>query len=51
LQLGPAWYGYGYFTACVVAASLAALFAANAIARLPYLTFVSNNPAIQRRGA
>lgn len=51
LQLGPAWYGYGYFTACVVAASLAALFAADAVARLPYLTFVSNNPAIQRRGA
>ncbi len=51
LQLGQAWYGYGYFTACVVAACIAALFVTDAVARLPYLTFISNNPVIKRTSA
>lgn len=49
LQLGVAWYGYGYFMACVIAASVAALITADAVSRLPYLTFVANNPALKPR--
>lgn len=49
LGFGTAWYGYGYFLASVVAASVAALIATGAVARLPYLTFIANNPAVQTR--
>ncbi|MEQ1753771.1 MAG: exopolysaccharide Pel transporter PelG [Micropepsaceae bacterium] len=49
LALGPAWYGYGYFLASVVTASAAALIAASAVGRLPYLTFIANNPAVRTR--
>ena len=49
LSLGANWYGYGYFFATVVAASAAAIVAANAVANLPFLTFVANNPALKPR--
>jgi uncharacterized membrane protein len=48
LELGYAWYGYGYFSACVIAACLSGLIASDAVRRLPYLTFIANNPAIHR---
>jgi uncharacterized membrane protein len=47
LSLGEAWYGYGYVLASVVTAAAAALSAMNAVGRLPYLTFVANNPALK----
>jgi uncharacterized membrane protein len=49
VQLGFAWYGYGYFAAALISAAVAALIATDAVARLPYLTFVLNNPALKRR--
>lgn len=49
LMLGFSWYGYGYFAASVIAACIAGALVSDAVARLPYLTFVSNNPAIRRR--
>jgi uncharacterized membrane protein len=51
LYVGADWYGYGYFVACVVAACAAAMMTNDAVARLPYLTFISNNPALNRRNA
>ena len=47
LALGEAWYGYGYFLATVVTAAAAAFSTVNTVTKLPYLTFVSNNPALQ----
>jgi len=47
LSLGEAWYGYGYVLASVVTAAAAAVSAMSAVGRLPYLTFVSNNPALK----
>jgi uncharacterized membrane protein len=48
LELGMAWYGYGYFVACVVAACVSAFVTIQAVSRLPYMTFISNNPAVAR---
>lgn len=47
LSLGEAWFGYGYVLASVVTAAVATLSAMNAVGRLPYLTFVANNPALK----
>ncbi|MBI1205931.1 MAG: hypothetical protein GC191_01445 [Azospirillum sp.] len=44
--LGFPWYGYGYFLASLVAFSVAYLVAADALARLPYLAFIGNNPSV-----
>jgi uncharacterized membrane protein len=49
VHLGFEWYGYGYFAAALISAAVAALIATDAVARLPYLTFVLNNPALKRR--
>lgn len=49
LELGLAWYGYGYFLSCVAAACASAFITIQAVNRLPYMTFISNNPAITRR--
>lgn len=48
LELGMVWYGYGYFVACVVAACVSAFVTIQAVSRLPYMTFISNNPAVAR---
>lgn len=47
LFLGEPWYGYGYVLASVITSAAAALAAMNAVSRLPYLTFVANNPALK----
>jgi hypothetical protein len=46
--LGLAWYGYGYFVSCVIAACASAFITIQAVNRLPFMTFISNNPAVTR---
>jgi uncharacterized membrane protein len=48
LELGLAWYGYGYFVSCVIAACASAFITIQAVNRLPFMTFISNNPAVTR---
>lgn len=52
LQMGYAWYGYGYFAAASLAFGYAATVLIYEVQRLPYTTFVANNPALKPvRGA
>lgn len=46
-ELGFAWYGYGYFLGSLLAFLVAYLMVADALRRLPYLTFVANNPSVR----
>lgn len=46
LDLGFAWYGYGFFIASLAAFLLAFLICVFELRRLPYLTFVKNNSSI-----
>jgi uncharacterized membrane protein len=48
LELGLAWYGYGYFVSCVIAACASAFITIQSVNRLPFMTFISNNPAVTR---
>lgn len=50
LSRGFAWYGYGYFLAALLTCSVAFVFVARSMARLPYLTFVGNNAALHETG-
>jgi uncharacterized membrane protein len=47
LDMGFAYYGYGYFLSAVVTLGFAYVLAVRALSRLPYLTFVVNNPAVR----
>jgi uncharacterized membrane protein len=46
-QAGFEWYGYGYFLASALSFGVAASLAIYEIRRLPYLTFILNNPALR----
>lgn len=46
VQLGEAYFGVGYFAACLVASLLAYLAADRTFERLNFLTFLGNNPSI-----
>jgi len=48
LQLGPNYYGYGFFFASVLACGMAVLVFARVLNVLPYLTFVVNNAQLRR---
>jgi polysaccharide biosynthesis protein PelG len=48
-EAGFAFYGYGYFLACVVAFGAAFLVTAHHLERLPYQTFVLNNTSVLSR--
>ena len=45
--LGYPYYGYGYFLASLVSLVFAYLLVARSVQRLPYLTFVANNPSLK----
>jgi polysaccharide biosynthesis protein PelG len=47
LPLGFPFYGLGYFTASVLGFGIALVTLHRAVARLPYLTFVANNPSVR----
>lgn len=47
LKMGFPYYGYGYFLASLVSLIVAYLATARALGRLPYLTFVGNNPSLR----
>ncbi len=47
LPFGFAYHGYGYFLAAVVSFFAAYLVVADSAGRLPYLTFIGNNPSIR----
>jgi uncharacterized membrane protein len=49
IALGPDWHGWGYAVASLLSASLGYYFAARAIVKLPYMTFVGTNPAVRER--
>jgi polysaccharide biosynthesis protein PelG len=46
VALGLAYPGYGYFLASVVSLICAYAMTARALARLPYMTFIGNNPGL-----
>jgi uncharacterized membrane protein len=48
VQIGFAWYGYGYFLASLIACALAFGVARESIRQLPYLAFIGNNPALKQ---
>jgi uncharacterized membrane protein len=47
VQLGFAWYGYGYFAAAALAFGYVSAVLIYEVGRLPYATFVLNNPALK----
>lgn len=47
LEMGFAWYGYGYFLASLLTFLLAYGVCAWNVARLPFLTFVRNNASVK----
>ena len=46
IPFGPAWTGYGYFLASLLSFIAAALASVWSIKRLPFMTFVANNPGL-----
>lgn len=46
-SMGFAYYGYGYFLSCLLTSSLSLIILAQVLKRLPYITFVSNNPSVR----
>jgi len=46
-SLGYPYYGYGYFLASLVTLVVAYVLTARSVARLPYITFVANNPSLK----
>lgn len=48
MEQGFPYYGYGYFVASLVSFLLGFLVTSFALKRLPYLTFIANNPSIKR---
>jgi uncharacterized membrane protein len=51
VQLGFAWYGFGYLAAAVAVFVAAFLVLARALNELPYITFIAANPSVQRQEA
>lgn len=49
LSLGFRYYGAGYLLAALISAAAAAAVASRELKRLPYLTFIGNNPSTGRR--
>jgi polysaccharide biosynthesis protein PelG len=47
MQMGFAWYGYGYFAAAALSFGYVAIVLLYEVQRLPYTTFVVNNPALK----
>jgi uncharacterized membrane protein len=47
MQMGFAWYGYGYFAAAALSFGYAATILIYEVNRLPYATFIANNPALR----
>jgi uncharacterized membrane protein len=47
LPFGLAYYGLGYFAASALCFAVSALVLCRAVNRLPYLTFVANNPSVR----
>jgi polysaccharide biosynthesis protein PelG len=45
--LGPAYYGYGYFIAALLSFLIAYSAVIGSILRLPYMTFIANNPGLR----
>ncbi len=48
VKLGFAFYGYGYFLACLFTFFVAFFVSARAFLNLPYLTFIKNNPSLPK---
>lgn len=46
-EAGFVYYGYGYFLASLITFLVAYVLTASSVARLPYLTFVGNNPGLR----
>ena len=46
LGLGFSFYGYGYFLASIISCLAALGVLAGVLRRLPYITFISNNPSV-----
>jgi polysaccharide biosynthesis protein PelG len=46
LQFGEAYYGVGYFGACLISAAVGYIMAERTFQRLNFLTFLGNNPSI-----
>jgi len=44
---GFAYYGYGFFLSALVTLVVAYVLAARSVGRLPYLTFIANNPSVK----
>jgi uncharacterized membrane protein len=47
MPLGVSWAGYGYFLASLLSFVVACLASIWCVKRLPYLTFIANNPGIR----
>ena len=43
---GFPYYGYGYFASSLLSCVLSLIILSNVLKRLPYITFVSNNPSV-----
>lgn len=50
LHLGHSWYGYGYFMTTAITLVVGYVLTSRAIGRLPYLTFIANNPSLRPAG-
>ncbi|MBL8690906.1 MAG: exopolysaccharide Pel transporter PelG [Rhodospirillaceae bacterium] len=46
-RMGFAYYGYGFFLSALVTLVVAYVLAAWSVGRLPYLTFIANNPSVK----
>lgn len=47
MRMGFAYYGYGFFLSALVTLVVAYGLAAWSVGRLPYLTFIANNPSVK----
>jgi polysaccharide biosynthesis protein PelG len=46
-SFGFAYYGYGYFASSLLCSGLSLVVLGHVLKRLPYITFVSNNPSVR----
>jgi uncharacterized membrane protein len=46
VDLGFAYYGYGFFLSALVTLVVAYVLCAWSVGRLPYMTFIANNPSV-----
>ena len=47
VRMGFAYYGYGFFLSALISLIVAYGLAAWSVGRLPYLTFIANNPSVK----